>query len=40
MEAAGFGSVTAFNCYWEEFGRTFEDPDGYRIVIQQADWNA
>ncbi len=40
MVSAGFMPVRAFNPYWERCGRTFEDPDGYRIVIQQSDWNA
>lgn len=38
MESAGFSAVPAFNPYWDRLGRTFEDPDGYRIVIQQAEW--
>lgn len=38
MVAAGFAPVPSFNPYWETNGRTFEDPDGYRIVIQQSDW--
>jgi catechol 2,3-dioxygenase-like lactoylglutathione lyase family enzyme len=38
MEAAGFYPVPAFNAYWDRHGRTFEDPDGYRIVIQNAVW--
>ncbi|MEK7315249.1 MAG: VOC family protein [Candidatus Eisenbacteria bacterium] len=37
--AAGFKRVTSFNPYWETRGRTFEDPDGYRIVLQNADWS-
>lgn len=40
MEDVGFAAVPAFNPYWDRSGRTFEDPDGYRIVIQQAEWNA
>lgn len=40
MEKAGFAAVPAFNPYWDQSGRTFEDPDGYRVVIQQADWSA
>ncbi len=40
MESAGFASVPAFNPWWDHSGRTFEDPDGYRVVIQQASWNA
>ena len=38
MNAAGFKRVPAFNPYWDERGRTFEDPDGYRIVLQRATW--
>lgn len=39
MEGAGFAPVPAFNPYWDQSGRTFEDPDGYRVVIQQAGWS-
>lgn len=38
MLAAGFAAVASFNSYWELRGRTFEDHDGYRIVLQNADW--
>ena len=38
MEAAGFAAVPAHNPYWDHLGRTFEDPDGYRVVLQQAEW--
>lgn len=38
MRSAGFAPVAAFNPYWDRNGRTFEDPDGYRVVIQQAAW--
>lgn len=38
MLAAGFRAVASFNPYWERRGRTFEDPDGYRIVLQNAAW--
>lgn len=37
MSAAGFKHVASFNPYWEQQGRTYEDPDGYRIVLQQAE---
>jgi len=40
MEAAGFPAVQAFNPYWDLHGRTFEDPDGYRVVLQNAAWGA
>lgn len=38
MEAAGFRQVGSHNPYWETKGRTYEDRDGYRIVLQQAQW--
>ena len=38
METAGFPSAASGNPYWDESGRTFEDPDGYRVVLQQAEW--
>jgi catechol 2,3-dioxygenase-like lactoylglutathione lyase family enzyme len=38
MLAAGFKLVPSFNPFWEASGRTFEDPDCYRIVLQQGEW--
>ena len=38
MEAAGFAAVRSRNPYWDVRGKTFEDPDGYRVVLQQAAW--
>jgi catechol 2,3-dioxygenase-like lactoylglutathione lyase family enzyme len=38
MQHAGFGPVASFNPYWDCEGMTFEDPDGYRIVLQRAAW--
>jgi hypothetical protein len=38
MLAAGFKPVISFNPYWDRCGRTFEDLDGYRIVLQNANW--
>ena len=38
LRLAGFEPVTAFNPYWERDGLTFEDPDGYRVVLQNAAW--
>jgi hypothetical protein len=35
---AGFREVQSFNPYWARQGRSFEDPDGYRVVIQRAAW--
>ncbi|MDT9600623.1 VOC family protein [Sphingosinicella rhizophila] len=34
MREAGFDPVPSFNPYWDRAGATFEDPDGYRIVLQ------
>jgi hypothetical protein len=38
MIAAGFQRVPSYNPYWEAQGRTFEDLDGYRVVLQNAAW--
>jgi len=39
MEAAGYTPVPSLNPYWDRSGRTFEDPDGYRVVLQNAAWS-
>jgi catechol 2,3-dioxygenase-like lactoylglutathione lyase family enzyme len=39
FRAAGFPPVRAFNPYWDKQGATFEDPDGYRVVLQNASWS-
>jgi catechol 2,3-dioxygenase-like lactoylglutathione lyase family enzyme len=39
MDDSGYVAVRSFNPYWEERGVTFEDPDGYRVVLQNAEWN-
>jgi catechol 2,3-dioxygenase-like lactoylglutathione lyase family enzyme len=36
LERAGFAPVVSVNPYWDRRGRTFEDPDGYRVVLQNA----
>lgn len=38
MHAAGHSPVPSFNPYWDRHGVTFEDPDGYRVVLQGAAW--
>lgn len=38
MIAAGFVPVQSYNDYWDVVGRTFEDVDGYRVVLQNRDW--
>ena len=40
MESHGYPAVPAFNPYWDRRGKTFEDPDGYRVVLQNAAWPA
>jgi catechol 2,3-dioxygenase-like lactoylglutathione lyase family enzyme len=34
----GYQPVKAFNPYWDKSGRTYADPDGYRVVLQNAQW--
>lgn len=38
MIQQGFQPVKSYNPYWDIRGKTFEDPDGYRVVIQNASW--
>lgn len=38
MHSHGFLSVQSFNLYWDRKGETFEDADGYRVVLQQSTW--
>lgn len=38
MRHAGYSAVAAFNPYWDRNGATFEDPDGYRVVLQNTEW--
>lgn len=38
MRDAGFREAAPWNPYWSRCGRTFEDRDGYRVVIQRAEW--
>ena len=39
LETRGYKAVDAFNPYWDNQGKTFEDPDGYRVVLQNARWS-
>lgn len=38
MRDNGYPPVPSFNPYWDRDGITFEDPDGYRIVLQNMAW--
>jgi catechol 2,3-dioxygenase-like lactoylglutathione lyase family enzyme len=35
---AGGSRVTARNTYWDSFGVTIADPDGYRLVLCRLSW--
>jgi catechol 2,3-dioxygenase-like lactoylglutathione lyase family enzyme len=38
LEGAGGRRVPARNPYWDRWGITFEDPDGYRLVLSSRNW--
>jgi catechol 2,3-dioxygenase-like lactoylglutathione lyase family enzyme len=38
MRNNGYSPVPSFNPYWDRQGITFEDPDGYRVVLQNMAW--
>jgi catechol 2,3-dioxygenase-like lactoylglutathione lyase family enzyme len=40
MNAAGYEPVKSYNPYWDNKGITFEDPDGYRVVLQNDIWDS
>lgn len=35
----GIQIIVLVQSYWDQRGRTYEDEDGYRMVVQQAAWN-
>lgn len=37
MEECGYKAAGSENPYWDVRGKTFEDADGYRVVLQQAE---
>ena len=39
MVDAGFQPVPSLNPYWDQYGKTFEDPDGYRVVLANKSWD-
>ena len=39
MRRAGFVETVPHNPYWERCGATFEDSDGYRVVLAHLEWN-
>jgi hypothetical protein len=40
MHVVGFELVSSFNPFWDLHGRTYQDSDGYRVVLQQAVWSS
>lgn len=38
MKSHGHNPVPAFNAFWDRHGVTFEDPDGYRVVLNNGTW--
>jgi catechol 2,3-dioxygenase-like lactoylglutathione lyase family enzyme len=36
LEDHGYKAIGSFNPYWDRNGKTFEDPDGYRVLLQNA----
>lgn len=38
LERAGGRRAPANNPYWDRFGVTIEDPDGYRLVLCERSW--
>ena len=38
MRAHGFSPAPSHNPYWDRCGRTFEDFEGYRVVLCQRAW--
>jgi len=40
MQAAGYQAVSSSNPYWDRGGLTFEDPDGYRVVLENSEWSS
>jgi len=39
MQSAGFAPVRSSNPYWDREGATFQDPDGYEVVLQNSFWD-
>lgn len=39
MDRAGFEAVISYHPYWDQAGKTFEDIDGYRVVLQNRAWS-
>lgn len=38
LEALGYAAVKSHNPYWDRAGKTYEDADGYRVVLSRSGW--
>lgn len=38
MEALGYAAAKSHNPYWDRNGKTYEDADGYRVVLCRDGW--
>ena len=38
MVESGCKNVKSYNPYWDINGNTFEDIDGYRVVLENSNW--
>ena len=38
MGEHGYQPVKSYNPWWDDGGKTFEDPDGYRVVLYNRKW--
>ena len=39
MQKHGYEPVKSYNSYWDDGGKTFEDIDGYRVVLYNMSWD-
>ena len=39
MQKHGYAPVKSFNPWWDDGGKTFEDVDGYRVVLYNHSWD-
>ena len=39
LESRNYHPVKSTNPYWDKKGKTYVDNDGYRVVLQNSDWD-
>jgi catechol 2,3-dioxygenase-like lactoylglutathione lyase family enzyme len=39
LELLGVSPVPSYNPWWDARGKTYEDPDGYRVVLENSGWS-